>query len=95
MVLPDENMRFYEDISQLIDIVNIIKEKYPDGYNEYTSDQMEEILFGEKNYIQTNSMISKHQKINRFKEADYRWEIRCDEEAVDIHISETTIKAVN
>jgi len=95
MVLPDENMRFYEDLSQLIDIVNIIKEKYPDGYNEYTSDQMEEILFGEKNYIQTNSMVSKHQRVNRFNEADYRWEVRCDEEAVDIHISETTLKLVN
>jgi hypothetical protein len=33
-------------------------------------------------------MVSNHQKINRYNESDYRWEVRCDDEAVDIHISE-------
>jgi len=72
-------------------ILRLIKEKYPNGYHEYTSDEMEQILFGEINYIQTNSMVSKHQKVNRYSEADYRWEVRCDEESVDVHISENTV----
>ena len=72
----------------LLNVTNrIIKKKYPDGYDELGSDKMEEILFGEKNYIRNNSMVTKHQKINRYNEADYRWEVRCDEESVDIHIS--------
>jgi hypothetical protein len=37
--------------------------------------------------LRNKIMVTKHQKINRYNEADYRWEVRCDEEAVDIHIS--------
>ena len=87
IIAPDEDTHMYEDLEEINDIVGIIKQNYPEGYDEFGSDKMEEILFGEKNYIRTNSMVTKHQKINRYNEADYRWEVRCDEEAVDIHIS--------
>jgi len=95
LIAPDEDTDMYEDLEQVNDIVGIIKKNYPDSYDEFGSDKMEEIIFGEKDYIRNNSMVTKHQKINRYNEADYRWEIRCDEEAVDIHISETIIKSVN
>lgn len=88
IVLPEEEVRYYNDLKELNEIIDIIKKKYPNEYDEYKSEKMEEVLFGEKNYIQANSMITKHQKINSYNEADYRWEVRCDEEAVDLHISD-------
>ena len=87
LIAPAEDTRMYEDLEEMNKIIDIIKENFPDGYIEYESDQIEEILFGEKNYIRNNSMVTKHQKINRYIEADYRWEVRCDDEAVDIHVS--------
>lgn len=54
----------------------------------YTSDKIEEILFGESQKIEQFCFSTSHQTVNVYANLEKRYEIRYDESAIDIQIRE-------
>lgn len=53
-----------------------------------TADKIEEILFNEKGYIENNTFVTIHQMANVYSRPASKYEVRIDENSVDIQIDE-------
>ena len=60
--------------------------KDPDNVAQYTCDQIEEIIFGRKFFIESNTFVTSHQLTNVYTKAVKRYEVRIDENSVDIQL---------
>ncbi len=84
LIMPES-----EGLEQLNKLEMILKEdEIKPHVQEWTSAQVEQILFNQANYISENSFISTHQKINVYGKAEKKYEVRCEENAVDIQLGE-------
>ena len=53
---------------------------------EYSSEDIEEILFGERNYLENNAFSTGHQNVNVYGKPEKRYEIRTEDNAVDVQL---------
>ncbi|MCK5665338.1 MAG: hypothetical protein KAI17_17745, partial [Thiotrichaceae bacterium] len=82
MIIPD-----IEGLTQIKKIEDILRNNDIKPYfEEFTSAEIEKIIFNQNNYIYENSFITTHQKVNIYAKAEKRYEIRCEENAVDIQL---------
>ena len=58
------------------------------GWKSWTCDQLESIMFGRSQFIEQTSFVTSHQMANVYSQADYRYEVRIDENSVDIQIGD-------
>lgn len=54
----------------------------------YTCDEIEDIIFGRKFYIESNSFVTSHQLTNVYSKASKKYEVRIDEQSIDIQIGD-------
>lgn len=54
----------------------------------YSSDDIEQIIFGRKFYLENNTFVTSHQMANVYSEPGMKYEVRIDDNSVDIQISE-------
>ena len=54
----------------------------------FTSDDIEEIIFGRKFYLENNTFVTSHQMANVYTEAGMKYEVRIDDNSVDVQITE-------
>lgn len=52
-----------------------------------TSAEVEQIMFNQPDFIEENSLIVNHQPINVYAKPDNKYEIRCEENAIDIQLN--------
>jgi len=55
-------------------------------FQEFTAAEVENIIFGQANYIDDNTFIVPHQKVNVYAKAVKKYEVRMDDKAVDIQL---------
>lgn len=53
-----------------------------------TSDEIEKIMFGESQFIENNTYVTSHKMTNVFNTPFTKYEIRIDENAIDIQIND-------
>ena len=86
MLLPHRDTEGYENLYEINNIGRIAM-RNPDNVTQYTCDQIEEIIFGGKFFIENNTFVTSHQLTNVYTKAVKRYEVRIDENSVDIQLS--------
>lgn len=85
ILLPHRDTEGYENLYE-INKIGRIAMKDPDNVAQYTCDQIEEIIFGRKFFIESNTFVTSHQLTNVYTKAVKRYEVRIDENSVDIQL---------
>jgi hypothetical protein len=55
---------------------------------EQHSPEIEELIFGSKSYLEDNSFSTSHQLVNVYGKPEKRYEVRSEDNAVDVQIHE-------
>ena len=56
------------------------------NYQQYDSHSLEKLLFGTETYLEDNSFATGHQLVNVYGEPQKRYEIRSEENAIDVQV---------
>ena len=66
--------------------IGLIAQKDSANVQTYTCDEIEEIIYGKKFYIENNTFVTSHQLANVYTKPIKKFEIRIDESSVDIQL---------
>lgn len=83
LIMPDDNTK---NISNLQLIKQVEKLFHSVNYSEFNSAKIEKLIFGKENHIEENSFSTGHQNVNIYTKPERVYEIRSDDNAVDIQI---------
>ncbi|MFZ4589382.1 MAG: DEAD/DEAH box helicase [Ignavibacteria bacterium] len=86
ILMPDDDTRGIGDLKHINNIQSIIKEQAPNNYKEYHSFDIEEFIFKNRNYIKDNAFSTTHQEVNVYSQPISKYEIRCEEYAIDVQL---------
>ena len=88
LVIPDDNT---EGINNLIE-VNKLKSLFAkEGYGKFSAQDIEKLIFGHEKYIEDNSFVTGHQQVNVYTQPERKYEIRSEDNAVDVQLHEKAI----
>lgn len=87
MFIPHRDTDGFENLYELNKIGRIAIQD-PSNLQYYTCDQLEEIIFGKKFFIEDNTFVTSHQMANVYSQAAKRYEVRIDDNSVDIQLGE-------
>ena len=88
MLIPHKDMVGYENLCEINKIGRIVVDNCKGQYQFFTCDQIEKIIFGQSKYLEENTFVTSHQMANVYTEAGMKYEVRIDENSVDIQISD-------
>ena len=84
VVMPDDNT---ENIANL-HLVNRVEELIhsTDAWGEFLSPDLEQLMFGDSQYLENNAFSTSHQSVNVYGLPEKCYEVRTEESAVDVQI---------
>lgn len=84
IVMPDDST---ENIGSLT-LVNRVEKfiKNTDAWQEKLTPDLEQMMFGDSHYLENNSFSTSHQSVNVYGLPERRYEVRAEDNAVDIQI---------
>ena len=85
LLIPEKD---YENFDSLYEVKKIGKNMTSLGCSISTSGDVEKIIFGESQYIESNTYVTSHKMTNVFNNPFTKYEIRIDENAIDIQIND-------
>ena len=87
ILMPNDETANIDNLYQLQRLRGIIK-YYLAGVCQYwTASQIEEIIFGQHDYIYENSFVTTHQSVNVYTEPEKKYEIRVEEATIDVQVN--------
>lgn len=86
ILMPDDNTQDIENLHKIKKIERLIYRHAPNNHSVYESKQIEKIMFGSDTYIYDNSFATTHQTVNVYSKPERKYEVRCEEVAVDVQI---------
>lgn len=78
----------YECFNSLYEIKKIGRKMMALRCKSYTSDELEQLMFGEPMHIERNTYVTSHKMTNVFNSPFTKYEIRIDENAIDVQIND-------
>ena len=84
---PHKSTDGFDKLYELKKLGRIMNEK-TDEVKQYTSDEIERIIFGKPFYIESNAFVTTHQLANVYTTGAKKYEVRIDSSSVDIQISD-------
>ena len=85
--LPDkQNCQGYEYLEKINRLVSISSQKYEKVTSVIPATTVEKIVFGKAHYLESNTFVTSHQLANVYTKPTCLYEIRVDENSVDIQI---------
>ena len=87
ILLPHQDTEGYENLYE-INKIGLIAMKNSNDVNLYTCDQIEEIIFGRKFYIENNTFVTSHQLTNVYTKTSKKYEVRIDDKSIDIQLGD-------
>lgn len=85
LLIPQKD---YENFDSLYEIKKIGKKMNSLKCSFSTSDKIEKIMFGESHHIENNTFVTSHKMTNVFNNPFTKYEVRIDENAIDIQIND-------
>ena len=85
IVMPDDNTDKIENLQLVKKVENLFANE---GYSEFSARDIETLIFGERNYIEENSFVTGHQNVNVYARPERKYEIRIEDNAVDVQLHE-------
>ena len=86
VLIPDDETENVDNLT-LIKKVEMLCKEQP-YYTEQHSPEIEELIFGSKSYLEDNSFSTSHQLVNVYGKPEKRYEVRSEDNAVDVQIHE-------
>ena len=84
ILMPDDDTENVDSLLLIKKMESIIKES--DAYTEYSSNYIEQLMFGKSNYLEENAFSTSHQSVNVYGLPEQKYEIRSEDNAIDIQI---------
>jgi hypothetical protein len=86
VLMPDDKTENVDNLT-LIKKVEMLCKEQP-YWVEWHSHEIEELIFGSKSYLEDNSFSTSHQLVNVYGKPEKRYEVRSEDNAVDVQIHE-------
>ena len=87
IVMPDDKTEGVKNLHKIAKIEELVKQ--PDSaFVEYASSTIEEMIWGNANYLEENTFSTGHQMVNVYRKPERYYEVRSDDSAIDIQIHE-------
>lgn len=87
IVMPDDATEGVRNLYKIAKIEGLVKK--PGGaFVEYASSNIEEIIWGNANYLEENTFSTGHQMVNVYRKPERYYEVRSDDSAIDVQIHE-------
>lgn len=86
MIIPDDDTENVENLTLIKRVEKLCKEQT--CWIEQHSHSIEEQIFGSKSYLEDNSFSTSHQLVNVYGKLERRYEVRSEDNAVDVQIHE-------
>ena len=84
IIMPDDNTDKIENLRLVKGVENLFAAEKNSG--EFSAQDIENLIFGRKNYIEDNSFSTGHQNVNVYSLPERKYEIRSEDTAVDVQI---------
>lgn len=86
IVMPDAETEGVENLHQLAKIEELVKSS--NAFSEYSSRNIEQMIFGKESYLEDNTFSTGHQMVNVYRIPERYYEVRSDASAIDVQIHE-------
>ena len=86
VLMPDDETENVDNLTLIKRVERLCKEQ--PAWNEHLSPLLEEIMFGSKTYLEDNSFSTSHQLVNVYGKPEKKYEVRSEDNAVDVQIHE-------
>lgn len=87
ILMPDDDTDNIENLYKIKKIENIINQHAEDRFTEYLTGELEGKMFGSDTFVYDNSFATSHQFVNVYSKPEKKYEIRCDDSALDVQIN--------
>lgn len=84
IVMPDDNTEGISNLRLVKQIENLAHDT--DEWNEFLSPSLEDLMFDDSKYLENNVFSTGHQSVNVYGLPEKRYEVRTEENAVDVQI---------
>ena len=86
VIMPDDNTENVGNLDLIKKVEKLCKEQ--PHWIEQQSPSIEGLIFGNKSYLEDNSFSTSHQLVNVYGKPEKRYEVRSEDNAVDVQIHE-------
>ena len=90
VMVPDEHSFGRENLTNINKVADVIhSDDFPDKdmCGRIDCKEIERLIFGEEDYLKKHSFVTSHQMANVYTPTNYEYEIRVDDNAIDIQIA--------
>ncbi len=84
ILMPDDDTENVDNLLLIKKMESLIKES--DDFTEYSSNYIEQLMFGKSSYLEENAFSTSHQSVNVYGLPEQKYEIRSEDNAIDIQI---------
>ena len=91
IVMPDDSTENIGSLTLIKRVERLIKST--GSWHEELTPDLEKLMFGDSHYLETNSFSTSHQSVNVYGLPEKRYEVRAEDNAVDIQIHRGASKA--
>lgn len=85
LLMPNKDYECYNNLAEIRTLGRIIVEKHITR-TVFTSDYIEKVVFEQPGFIEENAFVTTHQLTNVYTEPSTRYEVRIDENSVDVQL---------
>lgn len=86
IVIPDDETVGVENLYKIAKIEKLVKAG--GAFSELSSRKVEEMIWGNLNYLEENTFSTGHQMVNVYRKPERHYEVRSDDSAIDVQIHE-------
>lgn len=86
ILIPDDQTQGVENLHKITEIAELVRAG--GDFNEYSSHAIEEMIWGNENYLEENTFSTGHQMVNVYRRPERYYEVRSDDSAIDVQIHE-------
>ena len=83
VIMPDDDTENIDDLEFVKKLETLIKE---DDYAEFSSKEVEKLMFGSETYLEDNAFSTSHQNVNVYNLPEKCYEIRSEDYSIDIQV---------
>lgn len=84
IIMPDAETEGIQNLRKVAQVEKLVKSG--GAFGEYASRTIEEMIWGNANYLEENTFSTGHQMVNVYRNPERYYEVRSDDSAIDVQI---------
>ncbi|RZK12776.1 MAG: DNA helicase [Flavobacterium sp.] len=86
ILMPDDSTENVENLYRIKRIEKLIVKHAAFRHEVFQSERIEQVMFNNQSYVYENSFATSHQSVNVYSKPEKKYEVRCEESAIDVQI---------